>query len=72
MLIACSLKIFPSTKCSCRSPLTLYEAATINVTQGHDSSTYELCDLGEVPELLCASVSTSIKWKYYDCLSHGV
>lgn len=62
---------------SCRSPKTIHKAATIN-DQCHvmcilnNTFTYELCDLGEVPELLCASVSSFVKWEYCYCLSHGV
>lgn len=43
--------------------MTIRKAATINDTQYHvmcilnNTFTYELCDLGEVLERLCASVS---------------
>lgn len=52
--------------------MILYKETTKNDTQGHNPSTYELCDLDEVPEQLCASASSPVKWEYYYCLSHGV
>lgn len=53
-----------------RVSMTLYKATTISYPEGHHR--YELYDFGEVSELPCASVSTSVKQEYYYCLSHGV
>lgn len=39
--------------------MTLYKATTISYPEGHNR--YELYDFGEVSELPCASVSTSVK-----------